>query len=72
MGIVGYGDIGQATARIARAFRMKVAALRRRSQLSKQDEEEGLQVWSHHCFAAFCGLSFKATRFNSPGDVPKL
>ena len=30
MGIVGYGDIGQAVARIARAFRMKVVGLRRR------------------------------------------
>mmetsp|Transcript_41935 Transcript_41935/g.133838 ORF Transcript_41935/g.133838 Transcript_41935/m.133838 type:complete len:293 (-) Transcript_41935:408-1286(-) len=30
MGVVGYGDIGQAAARLGRAFGMKVAALRRR------------------------------------------
>eukprot|EP00884_Botryococcus_braunii_P007024 jgi/Botrbrau1/16322/Bobra.0066s0089.2 len=46
MGIIGYGDIGQATATIARAFRMKIAALRRRSHLKNiREDAEGLQVY---------------------------
>ena len=44
LGIVGYGDIGRATAGIGRAFRMKVVALRRRVQLSDDERKEGLQV----------------------------
>lgn len=34
LGIVGYGDIGQACAKLAKAFGMKVVALRRRPNLS--------------------------------------
>jgi hypothetical protein len=41
---VGYGDIGRATARIARAFRMRVVALRRRAHLSAEEQREGLLV----------------------------
>lgn len=37
MGIVGYGDIGQAVARKARAFDMRVIALRRRPEASAGD-----------------------------------
>ena len=44
LGVVGYGDIGQSAARIARAFRMNILALRRRTELSKEEEEEGLKV----------------------------
>ncbi|KAK9842741.1 hypothetical protein WJX74_001639 [Apatococcus lobatus] len=44
LGIVGYGDIGRATASIGRAFRMKVVALRRRVQLSDDERKDGLQV----------------------------
>lgn len=44
MGIVGYGDIGHACARIARAFQMRVIALRRRTTLSEQEAKEGLVV----------------------------
>ena len=44
LGIVGYGDIGRATAEIGRAFRMKIVALRRRVQLSDDERKEGLQV----------------------------
>ena len=42
MGIVGYGAIGQATAQLARAYRMKVFALRRRTTLSAEEQAEGL------------------------------
>ncbi|KAI8474809.1 MAG: D-isomer specific 2-hydroxyacid dehydrogenase [Monoraphidium minutum] len=41
MGVVGYGDIGQATAKLARAFRMRVVALRRRADLSEAEKAEG-------------------------------
>jgi len=37
LGIVGYGDIGRETARVARALGMKVAAVRRNPALSNQD-----------------------------------
>lgn len=37
MGVVGYGDIGRAAAERAHAFGMKVAALRRRPELSRED-----------------------------------
>ncbi|GBF97360.1 D-isomer specific 2-hydroxyacid dehydrogenase [Raphidocelis subcapitata] len=42
LGVVGYGDIGQATAKLARAFRMRVIALRRRAELSEAEKEEGV------------------------------
>ncbi|KIY93109.1 hypothetical protein MNEG_14853 [Monoraphidium neglectum] len=42
MGVVGYGDIGQAAARLARAFRMRVVALRRRAELSEAEQAEGV------------------------------
>lgn len=44
MGVVGYGDIGQAAARIARAFGMRIVAMRRSEQLSDQEKREGLTV----------------------------
>ena len=44
MGVVGYGDIGQACARIARAFGMKIVAMRRSEELSPEEEQEGLKV----------------------------
>ena len=47
MGVVGYGDIGQAAARIARAFGMKIIAMRRSEQLSDQEKREGLTVSPH-------------------------
>ncbi len=37
LGIVGYGDIGRAIARLARPFGMRILALRRRPELSKED-----------------------------------
>jgi phosphoglycerate dehydrogenase-like enzyme len=37
LGIVGYGEIGRAAAERARAFGMKIAALRRRSELLESD-----------------------------------
>jgi phosphoglycerate dehydrogenase-like enzyme len=39
LGIVGYGDIGRATARFAKAFGMKVLALTRRSRLDANDSD---------------------------------
>ena len=44
MGVIGYGDIGQAAARIARAFGMKIVALRRNPELSDQEKQESLTV----------------------------
>jgi lactate dehydrogenase-like 2-hydroxyacid dehydrogenase len=44
LGVVGYGDIGQAAARIARAFKMNIVALRRRAKLSQQEKDENLRV----------------------------
>lgn len=38
MGIVGYGDIGRASARLAKALGMRVLALRRRPEQSRNDE----------------------------------
>ena len=38
MGIIGYGDIGRATARLAKAYGMKVLALVRQSRSSNHDE----------------------------------
>jgi phosphoglycerate dehydrogenase-like enzyme len=38
MGIVGYGDIGRASARLAKALGMRVIALRRRPEKSQGDE----------------------------------
>ncbi len=37
MGIVGYGSIGEATAKLAKAYGMKVLACRRRPEVSKDD-----------------------------------
>lgn len=42
MGIIGYGDIGQACGRLAKAFKMRVVALRRRTQLSAAEAAEGV------------------------------
>jgi phosphoglycerate dehydrogenase-like enzyme len=45
MGIVGYGNIGQACARLAKAFGMKIIALRRNPEESSEDQYID-QVWS--------------------------
>ncbi len=37
LGIVGYGEIGRSTAKLARAFGMRVLAMRRRASLSTDD-----------------------------------
>ena len=44
MGVVGYGDIGQETANLARAFKMNIVALRRRTELSQHDKDLHLKV----------------------------
>ena len=46
MGIVGYGDIGQACARLARAYQMHIIALRRRTELSGDEQKSGLKARS--------------------------
>ena len=46
MGIVGYGDIGQACGRLARAYQMRVIALRRRIELSGDEQQSGLKARS--------------------------
>jgi phosphoglycerate dehydrogenase-like enzyme len=44
LGVVGYGDIGAACARMARAQGMNVVALRRRAELSSAEQAEGVLV----------------------------
>jgi phosphoglycerate dehydrogenase-like enzyme len=39
MGVVGFGDIGQACARLAKAYQMKVVGLRRNTQLSEAEAQ---------------------------------
>lgn len=46
MGVVGYGDIGQACARLGRAHGMSIIALRRRTEQSEQEQQQGLQVYT--------------------------
>lgn len=41
-GVIGYGDIGQACGRLAKAHRMDVVALRRRTELSEEEKKEGV------------------------------
>ncbi len=57
LGVVGYGDIGQAAARIARAFKMRVVAMRRRATLSEQETKDGILVGCSCCslLTNFCG-----------------
>ena len=45
-----YGDIGQACARLAKAFRMRVVALRRRTELSAEEQAAGIVVSAGVCF----------------------
>ena len=42
--MLGYGEIGQETARLASAFGMKVLALRRNTTLSHAEAADGLKV----------------------------
>ena len=44
--MIGYGDIGQSCARMARVFGMRIVALRRRTDLSESERESGLKVTS--------------------------
>lgn len=46
LGVIGYGDIGQSCARMARVFGMRILALRRRTDLSESERESGLKVTS--------------------------
>ena len=49
LGVVGYGDIGQETANLARAFKMNIVALRRRKELSQHDKDLNLKVSRMYC-----------------------
>ncbi len=44
LGVVGYGDIGQKCAHIARAFGMRIVAMRRRTELSESERDSGLKA----------------------------
>ena len=48
LGVIGYGDIGQSCARMARVFGMHIAALRRRTDLSDSERDSGLKVIRAH------------------------
>ncbi len=54
LGVVGYGDIGQKCAHIARAFGMRIVAMRRRTELSEDERDSGLKARRAH--AATGGL----------------
>lgn len=57
LGIVGFGGIGQETAHIARAFKMKIIALRRQTQLSEENSQPHLKVYSPDKFHALMAES---------------
>jgi phosphoglycerate dehydrogenase-like enzyme len=68
MGIVGYGEIGRASAEKAKAFGMKVLALRRRPELSSSDPLVD-RVYTHadlHEMLALCDYIVVAAP-NAPG-----
>ena len=68
MGIVGYGEIGRASAEKAKAFGMKVLALRRRPELSTSDPLVD-RVYTHgelHQMLALCDYIVVAAP-NAPG-----
>lgn len=54
--MVGYGDIGQETANLARAFKMSIIALRRRKELSQHDKDLGLKVIPPNMLQLQCKL----------------
>ena len=70
MGIVGYGEIGRACAEKAKAFGMKVLALRRRPELSSSDPLVD-RVYTHsglHEMLAQCDYIVAAAP-NAPGTL---
>ena len=48
---MGYGDIGQEVAKIARAFKMEIFALRRRTKLSLEEQGQNLKVPMRHAYS---------------------
>ena len=73
MGIVGYGEIGRACAEKAKAFGMKVLALRRRPELSSSDPLVD-RVYTHaelHEMLAQCDYIVAAAP-NAPGTFDLL
>lgn len=70
MGIIGYGEIGRAAAEKAKAFGMKVLALRRRPELSSSDPLVD-RVYTHaelHEMLALCDYIVAAAP-NAPGTL---
>jgi phosphoglycerate dehydrogenase-like enzyme len=70
MGIIGYGEIGRASAEKAKAFGMKVLALRRRPELSSSDPLVD-RVYTHadlHEMLALCDYIVAAAP-NAPGTA---
>jgi phosphoglycerate dehydrogenase-like enzyme len=63
MGIVGYGDIGVACAKLAKSFRMQVVALRRHPNLSSDDplidRVSSHQIWPQ---LAYMSVTHRFTR----------
>ncbi len=70
MGIIGYGEIGRAAAEKAKAFGMRVLALRRRPELSSSDPLVD-RVYTHaelHEMLALCDYIVAAAP-NAPGTL---
>lgn len=76
MGIVGYGDIGRATALLAKAYGMKVLALTRRARdadpyademIVNDATDEGLNRVFRESDYVVCALPLTATTFRSIG-----
>ena len=42
MGLLGFGDIAKACARLGKAYGMRIIALRRRRQTEEEEKEGGL------------------------------
>ncbi len=73
MGIIGYGEIGRASAEKAKAFGMKVLALRRRPELSAGDPFVD-RVYTHaalHEMLALCDYIVAAAP-NAPGTADMI
>ena len=69
MGIVGYGDIGVACAKLAKAFGMRVVTLRRRPELNAGDpyvDHVRLVMFILYMLYCCCWLTFIYHMYNIP------